>query len=72
MVLTWPSIAMKKKIKIKIPPIDILKETPEQRKERVNSAGSAMFSKVVPSKKKLSNKQQRQKNKKEVTNSYYV
>lgn len=55
-------------IKIKLPPINVLKETPEQRKERVNSAGSAMFSKVVPDKKKFDKKKQRQQNKKEVSN----
>ena len=58
----------KQTIKIKLPPINVLKETPEQRKERVNSAGSAMFSKVVPSKKKFDKKKQRQQNKKEVSN----
>lgn len=57
-----------KNMKIKIPPIDILKETPEQRKERINSAGSSMFSKIVPNKKHLNKKQQRQENKKEINN----
>ena len=55
---------MMKKIKIKLPKVNVLKETPEERKARVNSAGSAMFSKVIPNKKRLSKKQQRQQNKK--------
>ena len=58
-----------KKIKIKLPPINTMKETPEQHRERVNSAGSAMFSKVVPDKKKFDKKKQRQQGKKEI-NSY--
>ena len=62
---------IKKRIKIKVPPINILKETPEHRKERVNSAGSAMFTRIVPDKKKFSSKQQRQQDKKEVR-KYYV
>ena len=57
---------MKTKIKISLPPVDILKETPEQRKERINSAGRAMFSRVVPNKKKLDRKKQRQQDKREV------
>ena len=57
-----------KKMKSKLPPVDILKETPEQRRERVNSAGSAMFTKVVPNKKKLDKKKQRQNSRKEISN----
>lgn len=59
---------MKKKIVIKLPKVDILKETPEQRKERVRNSGSSMVTKVVPNKKKLTTKQQRQKDNKEVNN----
>ena len=58
---------MMKKIEIKLPKVNVLKETPEERKARVNSAGSAMFSKVVPSKKRLSKKQQRQQDRKNVS-----
>ena len=58
---------MTKKIKLKVPKINLLKETPEERKARVNSAGSAMFSKVVPSKKKLNKKQQRQQDRKDIS-----
>ena len=61
---------MKKKIKIKIPHIDILKETPEERKQRVTASGSSMMTKVTPSKKKLTKKQQRQKDMLEVKNIY--
>lgn len=56
-----------KKITIKVPKVDILKETPGERKERVKCAGSQMFSKVVPSKKHLNKKQQRQQDKKDVS-----
>lgn len=59
---------MKKKMIIKLPPIDILKETPEERKARINSQGSSMVSKVVPNKRKLDKKKQRQLNKKEINN----
>lgn len=58
---------MMKKIKIHVPKVNLLKETPEERKARVNSAGSAMFSKVVPSKKKLNKKQQRQQDRKDIS-----
>ena len=58
---------MKKKIIIKLPPIDPLKETPEERKVRINSQGSSMVSKVVPNKRKLDKKKQRQLNKKEIS-----
>ena len=54
------------KQKIKIPPINILKETPEERKQRVQQSGSSMITKVVPNKKKLNKKQQRQMNLKEI------
>ena len=57
---------MKKKIVIKLPPIDLLKETPEEHKVRINSQGSSMVSKVVPNKRKLDKKKQRQLNKKEI------
>ena len=57
---------MKKKIIIKLPPIDLLKETPEERKARINNQGSSMVSKVVPNKRKLDKKKQRQLNKKEI------
>ena len=57
---------MKKKIIIKIPPIDILKETPEERKVRINNQGSSMITKIVPNKKHINKKKQRQLNKKEI------
>lgn len=59
---------MKKKIVIKLPPIDLLKETPEERKARINNQGSSMVSKVVPNKRKLDKKKQRQLNKREIDN----
>ena len=43
-----------KKIVVKVPKINILKETPEERKARVQQAGSSMRSRVVPNKKKPS------------------
>lgn len=61
---------MKQKTKIKLPPTNILKETPEERKQRVTASGSSMVTKVTPSKKKLSKKQQRQKNNLEIKNIY--
>jgi hypothetical protein len=54
---------MKQKIKIKLPPINILKETPEERKQRVAISGNSMVTKITPSRKKLTKKQQRQKDK---------
>ena len=57
---------MKKKIIIKLPPIDLLKETSEERKARINNQGSSMTTKIVPSKRKLDKKKQRQLNKKEI------
>ena len=57
-----------KKIVIVVPKIDILKEGKEERKKRVQSMGSSMFTKIIPNKKKLSKKEQRQQNKKEVKN----
>ena len=57
---------MKKKIKIKFPPLDILKETPEERKQRVQQSGSSMITKVVPNKKKKTSKQKRQLDSKEI------
>ena len=59
---------MKKKIKIKVPPIDILKETSEERKERVRNSGNSMITRVVPNKRKLTTKQQRQRDSKEIKN----
>ena len=58
----------KNKIIIVLPKVDIFKETKEERKVRVNCCGSAMFSKVVPNKKRLDKKKQRQQDKKEVSN----
>lgn len=58
---------MKDKIVIKVPKIDITKETPEQRLERVRH-GNVMRTRIVPNKKKLTNKQQRQLNNKERKN----
>lgn len=57
---------MKKKITITLPKIDIMKETPEERKQRVRNSGTSMVTKIVPNKKRLTKKQQRQTNNKEV------
>jgi len=56
---------MKNKIVLKIPKIDIKKETPEQRLERVRH-GNVLRTRVVPNKKKLTNKQQRQSDSREI------
>ena len=55
-----------KKIVVKVSKINILKETPEERKARVQQAGSSMRSRVVPNKKKPSTKQQRQADNKRI------
>ena len=57
---------MKKKITIKLPPINILKETPEQRKERIQQSGSSMTTKIIPNKKRKTTKQQRQSDSKDI------
>lgn len=57
---------MNKKIIIRIPKMNILKETPEQRKERVQQSGSSMTTKIVPNKKRKTTKQQRQSDSKEI------
>lgn len=57
---------MKKKITITLPKLDIMKETPEERKQRVRNSGTSMVTKIVPNKKRLTKKQQRQTNNKEV------
>ena len=54
---------MKRFIKVKLPKINILKESPEERKIRVKQAGSAMITKIVPNKRKLPAKKQRQQDK---------
>lgn len=56
----------KKKIIIKVPKINILKESPEERKQRIRQSGSSMITKVVPNKKRKTTKQQRQLNNKEI------
>lgn len=43
---------MKKRIIVKINPLDLIKETPEQRKQRVQASGNAYHSRIVESKKK--------------------
>lgn len=53
-----------KKIVIVVPKINPLKETKEERKCRVQQAGSSMRSRVVPNKKKIDKKKQRQNDKK--------
>ena len=50
-------------IVIKTKPHDIVKETPEERKVRVNSAGSEMRTRVVPDKTKFDRNKQKQKDK---------
>lgn len=57
---------MKKKITITLPKIDIMKETPDERKQRVRNSGTSMVTKIVPNKKRLTKKQQRQTNNKKV------
>ena len=57
---------MKKKITITLQKIDIMKETPEERKLLVRNSGSSMVTKIVPKKKRLTKMQQRQTNNKEV------
>ena len=57
---------MKKKITITLPKIDGMKETPEERKQRVRNSGTSMVTKIVSNKKRLTKKQQRQTNNKEV------
>lgn len=60
---------MEKMKKIKINSTSSLlyvKETPDQRKERVKISGSSLTTKIVPNKKKKTTKQQRQINKKEI------
>ena len=57
---------MNKKIIIKLPKMNILKETPEERKQRVQQSGSSMITKIVPNKKRKTTKQQRQSNSKEI------
>ena len=59
---------MNKKIIIKLPKTNILKETPEERKERIQQSGSSMTTKIVPNKKYINKKKQRQLNKKEINN----
>ena len=45
-----------------------MKETPDQRKERIKMSGSSLITKIIPNKKKKAVKQQRQLNKKEIDN----
>ena len=42
----------------------IIKETREERRDRINKSGSSMITKVVPNKKYIGGKKQRQLNKK--------
>lgn len=42
----------KKIIKIKINPLNIVKETQEERKERVRQSGNSYHTRIVPNKKK--------------------
>ena len=57
---------MNKKIIIKLPKMNILKETPEERKQRIQQSGSSMITKIVPNKKRKTTKQQRQSDSKEI------
>jgi hypothetical protein len=50
-----------KTIVIKSTPHNPIKETPEERKERVNSAGSDMRTRIVADKTKFNRKKQKQK-----------
>ena len=62
-----------KTIKIKIPKADkpsIMKETPEERKERLKYA-STMTTKVVPNKKYKTRAQQKQKDHKNIKGGDY-
>ena len=54
-------MACSKTIIIKTKPHDITKETPEERKARVNSAGSEMRTRIVPDKTKFDRNKQKQK-----------
>ena len=42
---------MKKTIKIKVDPLNVVKETQEERKERVRQSGNAYHTRIVPNKK---------------------
>lgn len=52
------------RLRLNSDPTHSIKETPEQRNERVQQAGSSMRTRIVPNKKNLTIKQQRQLNKK--------
>lgn len=52
---------MKSKIKIKQNSLDLIKETKEERKERIKYA-SSMFTKVIPDKNKVHSRKQKHKN----------
>lgn len=41
---------MKKKITITLPKLDIMKETPEERKQRVRNSGTSMVTKLYQTK----------------------
>jgi hypothetical protein len=47
----------KRKVGVKINPLDLIKETPEQRKQRVRESGNAYRTKVVESKKQYNRQQ---------------
>lgn len=51
----------KRKVGVEINPLDIIKETPEQRKQRVRESGSAYRTRVVEDKKKKYNRQKYKK-----------
>jgi hypothetical protein len=51
----------KRKVGVEIKPLDLIKETPEQRKQRVRESGNAYRTRIVESKKKYN----RQKYKRE-------
>ena len=57
-------------MKIKLPKINILKETPEERKSRINKSGNHLASKPMENKKSISAKKQRQIDKKIISSSY--
>jgi len=54
-------MAGSKTIVIKTKPHNLIKETPEERKTRVNSAGSEMRTRIVPDKTKFNRTKQKQK-----------
>ena len=47
----------KRKVGVEINPLNLIKETPEQRKQRVRESGNAYRTRIVEDKKKKYNRQ---------------